>query len=365
MAEQPNQPWQSARGVELSDAQRSDHARARRSALWVGVIMPLALVFMALALQLAWLPRVPNPAAMHWGGNGQPDGFGSPLGNVLMFTGTSVFVALLVGLMSIYAPNKNPVLVWSSTNRFMAAFSLCMTTFIVGLGLTSTITQLDLEDAADGGNIGPGMLVSLALGIALGLGGYALQPRVRIDTLTQSAAEPLKLAQTERAVWVGAVRPSKVYVGITVGTAVLMLGVLLLIWVPVWTNTVDAADRIPVMITGWVIAAVAVAIVAMLALFAKFLVRIDENGIEVRGSFGWPVFRVPAEQIIGAAASEVNPMAEFGGWGVRVMPGRFGVVMRTGEGIVVQRTGDRIFAVTVGDAETGAALLNAVARAER
>lgn len=55
-------------------------------------------------------------------------------------------------------------------------------------------------------------------------------------------------------------------------------------------------------------------------------------------------------------------MGEFGGWGLRWAPGGgFGVVLRSGPGIRITRTNGKTFSVTVDDAETGAALLTALA----
>ena len=54
-------------------------------------------------------------------------------------------------------------------------------------------------------------------------------------------------------------------------------------------------------------------------------------------------------------------MGEFGGWGLRLsVEGRFGVVLRQGEAIEVTRANGRRFLVTVDDAATGAALLQAL-----
>ncbi|MCI1020309.1 hypothetical protein HWD99_16915 [Microbacterium sp. C5A9] len=41
--------------------------RARTAFWWVGVIIPLALLVLAGLVVLAWLPEVPDPAAIHWG----------------------------------------------------------------------------------------------------------------------------------------------------------------------------------------------------------------------------------------------------------------------------------------------------------
>lgn len=56
----------------------------------------------------------------------------------------------------------------------------------------------------------------------------------------------------------------------------------------------------------------------------------------------------------------VNPMGDFGGWGLRLsVDGRVGVVLRTGEALQITRRKGRPFVVTVDDAETAAAVLSA------
>lgn len=57
----------------------------------------------------------------------------------------------------------------------------------------------------------------------------------------------------------------------------------------------------------------------------------------------------------------VDRKGEFGGWGLRLsVDRRFGVVLRAGEAIEVTRANGKRFVVTVDDAGTGAALLEAL-----
>ncbi len=68
----------------------------------------------------------------------------------------------------------------------------------------------------------------------------------------------------------------------------------------------------------------------------------------------------PAD-IASVRAIDVDPFAEFGGWGLRYgLDGRYGVVLRRGEALEVTRVGGRRFVVTVDDAQTAAAALAAV-----
>ncbi|WES64942.1 hypothetical protein P0L94_02445 [Microbacter sp. GSS18] len=116
------------------------------------------------------------------------------------------------------------------------------------------------------------------------------------------------------------------------------------------------------MATAWVVTGVAVLLIVLAATTVAFHVRVDDRGLSVESVAGVPRFRVPLGDVTSAAAVDVVPMGEFGGWGLRWAPGRrFGVVLRTGAAIEVTRRDGRRFVVTVDDAGTGAALLEALA----
>ncbi|MFE9854081.1 DUF1648 domain-containing protein [Streptomyces sp. NPDC005780] len=109
---------------------------------------------------------------------------------------------------------------------------------------------------------------------------------------------------------------------------------------------------------GWS-AAVPVVLVGLLLLsFARPNVAVDRRGITVSGMLPWPRVRVPLDRIETAASRDIKPLAEYGGWGYRIRPGRTGVMIRSGEGIVARLADGRDFAVTVDDSATAAALLN-------
>jgi hypothetical protein len=104
-----------------------------------------------------------------------------------------------------------------------------------------------------------------------------------------------------------------------------------------------------------------VLLLALAATTLAFHVRVDDSGLHVESVLGIPRFHVPLGDIESAARVDVNPMGEFGGWGLRQSTGRrFGVVLRAGEAIEVLRRGGKRFVVTVDDAATGAALLEAL-----
>ncbi|MEW5538215.1 DUF1648 domain-containing protein [Streptomyces cyaneofuscatus] len=92
--------------------------------------------------------------------------------------------------------------------------------------------------------------------------------------------------------------------------------------------------------------------------FSRAHVTVDRRGLTVSGLLPWPRFQLPLERIEAADSRRVDAVAEFGGWGYRIRPGRTGFIVRSGEAIVARQRGGREFAVTVEDSGTGAALLN-------
>ena len=102
------------------------------------------------------------------------------------------------------------------------------------------------------------------------------------------------------------------------------------------------------------------------AVFASLRVTVDGHGLTIVSPLlPRPRLRVPMRRIEAAASREVRPMAEFGGYGYRVGPGKSGVVMRAGEALSARLRGGKEFVVTVDDAGTAAALLNGLLQRAR
>ncbi|MBL3686065.1 DUF1648 domain-containing protein [Leucobacter zeae] len=346
------------RTPELTETQRVDLARARRAAFGIGLLIPLALLGAAAALLVAWMPRLPDPAATHWSGSGGPDGFGSPWTYVWILIGIGGGLVLLIWALAVLGGrlpgarglDGEPAPAWSGIQRLLVAFGAGFSLLMITTAVGSAAVQLDLADAADAGSIG--WLV--ALGFGCWIAGTALawfaQPSIVVRLGPAAPAAPLPVRPTERVVWFGDVRPSRVYLG-AMGIALLTLG-----WstVFVFAKPVDPWAR-----SVTVSALVLVVLLGTISLW--FRVRIDRGGLEARSIVGWPVLRVPADDVRSVEAASINPLGDFGGWGLRWAPGRTGLVMREGEGLVVTRKDGRIFAVTLDDAETAASVLAAVA----
>ncbi len=337
----------------MSEEGRMDHdlKRAKRAALWVGLIVPLVLTAIAAALLIAWLPRMPDPAATHWSGGGRPDGFGAP--------GTNAGISLGIGLGLIAVFQAVPLLerlkmgapVWTAVHRLFPAFCLATVALIQLVAVITARVQLDLDDAREAPGVGGWMIASGGTALVAGVIGYLAQPRVRIGARETADSTPLPLRETERAVWVGEIRPSAVFLW------ALIPAILLVSATAVWLFLIGTAVWIP---TG----VLAVLMIVLAVTTCWFRVRIDASGVEARSLVGWPVFRVPADAVERVTVREIRPFGEFGGWGTRWMPGTgLGIVMGGGDGIVVTRRDGRIFALSIDDAETAAALLTAAADA--
>lgn len=324
--------------------------RARRIALIVGVVIPLALTVLSFVVQLILMPRVPNPAATHWGPSGLPDGFGSPWATPVTF----LFVtALLTGgsyIAQLQGLTGNPD-TWAPTNRWIPAFTLGLTVALQADALGSTLVQLDAADARETGTIFGYLIGGAVAGIVVGVAAYYLQPRFSVNAEELVDPSPaLPLAASERAAWVGEARASKGVAWAITGTLV-PLAIL-----GIWVLQTDIGSGIGVLVTA--------ALCGLLCLaFMWFHVRIDASGLEARSVLGWPTIRARADEIERVAVAHINPLGEFGGWGLRWAPGRTGIALRDGEGILITRKNGKVLGVTLDDAESAAAALAAAVTA--
>ncbi len=118
---------------------------------------------------------------------------------------------------------------------------------------------------------------------------------------------------------------------------------------------------------GWPIFLAPTLLLTVIVATAQFVVTAGPRGFVVRSALGWPRLTVSASDLATAGVVTVDPMADFGGWGIRWVigpsrKGRWGVVTRRGPGLEVVRRDGRSIVVTVDDAGTAAAVLETYAR---
>jgi hypothetical protein len=165
-----------------------------------------------------------------------------------------------------------------------------------------------------------------------------------------AAAKPVALAPGERVVWLRTTSMAP-----AAGVAI-VLGVVVLAVAAFATWLTGASEGIAVLLGG-----LAVLIAILAATSVAFHVRADDGGLTVRSVVGIPRFRVRLAEMSTASKVEINPMGEFGGWGLRLgADRRFGIILRAGEAIEVARTNGKRLVVTVDDAGTGAGVLEAL-----
>lgn len=329
--------------------------RARTAFWWVGVIIPLALIALAGVVMLAWLPDLPDPVATHWGA-GEVDGYAPKWMPPVMLAGLGGGVVVLfasIALLS-HRPSQQgadtsiPPAGWSATARLLGAVSLGTAGMMSFLTVAIVGVQRGLSDAADAPDIAPWSPLFLLVGVGLAVAGWFLQPAVeRPAEASGAAAQPLPLADHERAVWMKTVTIAKT------GQVVLVIGVVV-------TTAMSVLLLARGIAGGWITAAVTLLLIVLVLTSLTFRVRASAAGLRVRSAAGWPRLEIPAAEIASTRSVRIDPFAEFGGWGYRFgTDGRRGFVLRAGEALEVTRTDGRVFVVTVDDATTAASVLAA------
>lgn len=121
---------------------------------------------------------------------------------------------------------------------------------------------------------------------------------------------------------------------------------------------------------GWpALPAFLVGAVSLSVLFAcsEFVVSAGPAGLLVRSIIGWPRLRIRAADIATAGVIDVNPLAEFGGSGLRWVigprgKGRWGILTRQGAALEVIRHDGRSLVATIDDPATAASVLQKYAK---
>lgn len=331
----------------------TDDARKSRTAFfWVGLIVPLAVFAVAAGVIASWWAELPDPIAIHWGTNGV-DGFASKAAFIPTTLGIGAAVIIFCAVLAILAPrlpassSAVPVSPWSATARFMAAINLGLALMIGFLAVASAGIQRGLADAAAAPDITGAAFLGSALLVVGTVIGWFIQPKSpRSAAASASPVAATPLASGERAAWFATVTMTGaglIVLAVAVASVVVMAAVFFL--------QGETAG-------GWTLLATSVGLVALVSTTVVFRIRISAEGLQVRSLIGWPNTRIPLTDITKVAVAQINPFAEFGGWGWRIgFDGRRGVVMRAGEALQVTQRDGRIFVVTVDGADRAAAVL--------
>ncbi|MBX9244209.1 DUF1648 domain-containing protein [Actinotalea ferrariae] len=314
-------------------------AGRRRTTALLTIAVPTLLVAGAAGLTLTWRAQLPDPVAIHWGPGGA-DGFAS----LEVFAGlTVVGVVAMSGLM--YALT---VLLGGQavTRRVLHAAAVWSGAFLAGVLITTVSAQRGLADASAAEPGDAAMAWALVTATVLAGLVAALTP----GDESRPAAGPVPgdaprvaLGAGEHAVWVREVgRRTAVPAAAAALVFAVVIGAISGLW--------------------WFAGVLGVVLAALLVTVLRWTVTVDATGLTARSLLRRPSLRVPIDEVEHAAVVEVDPLREFGGWGLRIgRDGRTGVVLRRGTAIEVHRGGGAVVVVTAPDAATGAALLNTFA----
>jgi len=306
---------------------------------WLVAVAVVGLLGVVLPMQLL-SSRLPDPIAVHWGPDLQPDGSRSQSSAM---TPPAVIIAAalllsLIGASRAYAAGR--------------AGRLAIVTFGSGLAAATNATiivrNLDQAIWSNADRQTPAMLaLQLSVALAAAALAYAVGSRAWRDVQPAAAPQGPTLALTagERAYWSGSAS-NRWLLAVAAYLPLQALAVLAMFshqrMLPVWLG-------------------LHIVVFVVLELFSRIRVTIDGRGVTVRyGHLGLWTQRVPLERIAGAQAIELDPIAH-GGWGYRGSRRLFGkasIVVRSGPAVRLDlRGGQRLF-ITVDDAATAARLLN-------
>ncbi|MET4157195.1 DUF1648 domain-containing protein [Agromyces sp. PvR057] len=333
----------------VTPADLAERRRDRRILAAVVIWIPLAIIAVATIILVLWIPRLPEQVAIHFDAAGQADRWTSPSRAVLAFVAVSVSVTAAIaiacfgGARAMMRPADGRPSRLLARVRPTASFGPAVATLLAVVTLALTGAQLD-------GAVPSSWVAAVAVGggiLFAGLVGWvtwrALPEPERTAADAPAATPALDLSPGEVAVWTAtASAPWPVFVLIGLALAVVLVPLVL---VP----------------EAWWLWGVLLVVLLVLATTAWIRVTVDRRGLTVRTILGFRLSHVPLAEVVSAADVDVLP-AEFGGWGLRLdVRGRRGIILRSGEGLEVERADAPPLVVTVPDARTGAALLNALA----
>jgi hypothetical protein len=318
-----------------------DHATARRAALIAAIWIPLAIIVVAeIVVAIVGLGSH-DTLIVHWGGTGS-DRTGPWWTYAILIAAIGLPIVAGTGFFLARASRL------SAMNTWMPAIVLGVTVFhALGIGVGAVVLN--------GASFTPLVPIvgGAVIGVAAALITWRVLPREAPAPSTIEPAGAIPVKSGEVAAWTGRYHPPAGLIGVIAGViaALVVLDLVLDL-----TSTVRAIGL-------WIVPGI---LLVVLVATAEFRIRASSAGLTVRSIVGIPYFRVPAADIARAGVVHVNPIADFGGWGLRWVIGpsgksRIGIVSRKGQALEVVRKDGRSIVISVDDAGTAAAVLETYA----
>ncbi|MGH7920375.1 MAG: hypothetical protein ACREQM_10575 [Candidatus Dormibacteraceae bacterium] len=321
-----------------------DHATARRAALIAAIWVPLAIVVASEAVMIGVGASAGHDLIVHWGR--ASDRTGPWWTYAILVAAIGFPVIAFIGFFIARATRM------AGMNAWMPAIAVGITMFhAIGMGVGSVV--LNASPLAPALPLAGGFVLAVAAALLT----WWLLPRENPAKTGIEATDALPVKPGEVAAWTARVDLPAWFAALiaTAAAVIIVLGLFLLL---------TRGSRF------WSMFLVPALLLIVLLATAQFVVSAGPRGFLVRSTLGWPRLRVPATDIAKAGVVQVDPMADFGGWGIRWVigpsrKGRWGVVTRPGPGIEVVRRDGRSIVVTVDDAGTAAAVLETYAKEQR
>lgn len=317
------------------------HEKARRDALVAGIWVPLAIVVATELVILGIGFGNGGSLVVHWGTGGHKQS-GPWWTYAILVAAIGLPIIVGIGIFLVRATRM------AGMNSWMPAISLGVTVFhCIGIGIGAVV--FNDSPAAPALPIIGGVV--LAVAVALLTWRFLPQEEVVPSAVAPAAAIPVKPGEV--AAWTGRFTPPAALLAII---AVAIVAIL----------TLDIVLTLTSRVHTLLLFLVPLLLFVTFITTAEFRVRATSAGLSIKSVLGWPRFTVPASDIEKAGVVEVNPMADFGGWGVRwvVGPngkGRWGIIGRKGEALEVVRRDGRSVVITTDDAGTAASVLETYA----
>lgn len=294
----------------------------------------IAPVLIIVPLVLSWRDRLPARLASHWGLGPEPDSFTD---RDPFLDGWAVAALAAAGLCVVIA------LLMRRGRRIAVLVMGAVTGFLAALGLVLTLPNLDLADPREA-TVSWEAAVPLALMVAIaGLAWW----------VHGSASDPVVAAEVPPARDLPRLAPG-------VPARYDEVQVQWMSAAVVFALMAGLGLAISIFLTPWL--GVELALIGLaLVWLNRTRIRVSA-GDDVALSAGFVAHRVPVAEVTGAHVREdVNPFAEFGGWGLRYRSRAVALVVKRGPGVEVGRTDDRRVVITCSKPERLAAVVNTLA----
>lgn len=281
-------------------------------------------------------PRLPASMATHFGLNGEVNGF-MPTPWALLLQGVAV-IGVPGALLVVFVAGR-----WwrGSSARSLSAIVSGLSAGLTTLFISVTAAHLNVVDPATVRlTAGTGLL---ALGVTLAtLVLVALVLPAPLPRPVAAAVPAMPIAPSERVTWFGEAHTNHAAM-LLIGLAVLVVAVAAIATGIHWLWLLDV-------------------LLLLLGLgVTRFKVRIDASGVAWRGALGLPRGRVKLADITAVSVTDLSP-GDFGGYGIRLLPGKLGLITRSGEALCVTHAHGELV-ITLDDCRTAASVIEGLRRA--